>query len=118
VLSLLFGSMMLMDTSAPELQVSLGVILPVVAGLSAILVLLARLGLLSQRQRPTTGSAGMLGSTARALAPITPGAPGRVSTHGEIWTATASEPIASGEEVFVTAVDGLTLTVSRTRPKP
>ena len=61
VLSLLFGSMMLMDTSAPELQVSLSVILPVVAGLSAILILLARLGIASQRRRPATGSAGMLG---------------------------------------------------------
>ena len=118
VLSLLFGSMMLMDTSAPELQVSLGVILPVVAGLSAILFLLARLGIASQRRRPATGSAGMLGTAARALVPMTPGTPGRVSTHGEIWNATASEPIAAGEEVVVTAVDGLTLTVSRPRPKP
>ncbi len=67
VLSLLFGSMMLMDTSAPELQVSLGVILPVVAGLSAILFLLVRLGIASQRRRPTTGAAGMLGTAARAL---------------------------------------------------
>jgi len=117
VLSLLFGSMMLMDTSAPELKVSLGVILPVVGGLSAILFLLARLGIASQRRRPTTGSAGMLGKAARALDPIAPGSPGRVSTRGEIWNATASEPVATGEEVVVTAVDGLTLTVSRTRPK-
>jgi membrane-bound serine protease (ClpP class) len=118
VLSLLFGSMMLMDTSAPELKVSLSVILPVVAGLSAILILLARLGIASQRRRPTTGSAGMMGTAARALGPIAPGTAGRVSTHGEIWTATASAPIADGEEVFVTAVDGLTLTVSRKRPEP
>jgi membrane protein implicated in regulation of membrane protease activity len=94
------------------------VILPVVAGLSAILFLLARLGFVSQRRRPTTGAAGMLGTAARALVPMTPGAPGRVSTHGEIWNATASEPVAAGEEVVVTAVDGLTLTVSRTRPRP
>jgi membrane-bound ClpP family serine protease len=58
----------------------------------------------------------MLGTAARTLVPMTPGTPGRVSTHGEIWNATASEPIAAGEEVFVTAVDGLMLTVSRTRP--
>ena len=116
VLSLLFGSMMLMDTSAPELQVSLSVILPVVAGLSAILILLAWLGIASQRRRPTTGSAGMMGTAARALGPIAPGTAGRVSTHGEIWIATASVTIADGEEVFVTAVDGLTLTVSRKHP--
>ena len=118
VVSLLFGSMMLMDTSAPELKVSLSVILPVVLGLSAILILLVQLGIASQRRRPTTGTAGMLGTAARAIVPIAPGTPGRVSTHGEIWNATASESIAAGEEVFVTAVDGLTLTVSRRRPSP
>jgi membrane-bound serine protease (ClpP class) len=118
VLSLLFGSMMLMDTSAPELQVSLSVILPVVAGLSAILFLLVRLGIASQRRRPTTGSAGMIGASARALGPIAPDSAGRVSTHGEMWTARCSEPVADGEEVFVTRVDGLTLTVSRKRPGP
>ena len=32
IASLFFGSMMLMDSTAPELQVSLSVILPVVAG--------------------------------------------------------------------------------------
>jgi membrane-bound serine protease (ClpP class) len=118
VVSLLFGSMMLMDTSAPELKVSLSVILPVVLGLSAILILLVQLGIASQRRRPTTGTAGMLGTGARAIVPIAPGTSGRVSTHGEIWNATASEPIAAGEEVFVTAVDGLTLTVSRRRASP
>jgi membrane-bound serine protease (ClpP class) len=118
IVSLLFGSMMLMDTTAPELQVSLSVILPVVAGLSAILILLVRLGLASQRRRPTTGDAGMLGEAGRALSPIVPGTPGRVSTHGEIWTAMAEETIAEGEAVFVAGVEGLALRVSRQRPGP
>ena len=42
-----------------------------------------------------------------------PGAPGRVRVHGEIWSAIASEPIASGDRVTVTNVDGLTLTVRK-----
>jgi membrane-bound serine protease (ClpP class) len=116
IASLFFGSMMLMDSKAPELQVSLSVILPVVLGLSAILVLLVRLGLAAQQRRATTGDAGMLGVPARALEPVAPGRPGRVATHGEIWTARSGETIAEGEEVFVTAVEGLTLHVSRNRP--
>jgi membrane-bound serine protease (ClpP class) len=117
VLSLLFGSMMLMDSTAPELQVSLSVILPVVAGLSAILILLVWLGVASQRRRPATGSAGMVGTAAKTLSPIAPGAPGLVSTHGEIWSAVSEEPIAEGTEVFVAGMDGLTLNVSRKRPE-
>jgi membrane-bound serine protease (ClpP class) len=115
ILSLLFGSMMLMDTSAPELQVSLSVILPVVAGLSAILILLVRLGIASQRRRPTTGAAGMIGEVARVTSPIGPGTPGRVATHGEIWTASAAEAIGEGEDVIVAGVEGLTLRVGRKR---
>ncbi len=115
ILSLLFGSMMLMDTTAPELRVSLSVILPVVFGLSAILMLLVRLGIAAQRRRPTTGAAGMIGETASVMSPIGPGAPGRVATHGEIWTATADEAVAEGDEVVVVAVEGLTLRVSRKR---
>ena len=37
----------------------------------------------------------------------------RVMTHGEIWTATAAEPIAEGDRIRVTSVDGLTLTVRK-----
>jgi membrane-bound serine protease (ClpP class) len=113
ILSLLFGSMMLMDSPAPELRVSISVILPVVLAISAILVLLVRLGIASQRRRPTTGPSGMLGETARVMSALAPGAPGRVATHGEIWTAVADEPVAEGDEVRVVAVEGLTLRVAR-----
>jgi membrane-bound serine protease (ClpP class) len=112
IASLLFGSLILMDSDAPELAVSLSVILPVVGGLSAILIMLVRLGIASQRRRPITGTAGMVGERGRVLQPIAPGQAGRVETHGEIWRAQADAPIAEGEWVRVTAVDGLTVTVA------
>jgi membrane protein implicated in regulation of membrane protease activity len=55
----------------------------------------------------------MLDSTAEALTPIEPGGVGRVTTRGEIWTATALDPIRAGETVVVTAVNGLQLTVRK-----
>jgi membrane-bound serine protease (ClpP class) len=116
IASLLFGSLILMDTNAPELQVSLSVILPVVGGLSAILVMLVRLGIASQLRRSIVGTSGMIGEAGRVLEAIAPNRPGRVQTHGEIWRASAAEPIAEGESVRVTAVDGLTLTVAPDRP--
>jgi membrane-bound ClpP family serine protease len=36
-----------------------------------------------------------------------------VATHGEIWKAIATEPIAEGDWVAVTHVDGQTLTVRK-----
>ena len=53
----------------------------------------------------------MIGESGQALTAIEPGQEGRVRTHGEIWTAIASEPIAQGARVRVTRVDGLTVTV-------
>lgn len=113
VVSLLFGSLMLIDTGVPDLQLSLRVVLPVVLGFTAIGVLLVRLAAASQRQRPTTGDAGMIGERGTALTELRPGAVGDVSTHGEIWRAVSHEPIEKGARVRVLALDGLTLTVRK-----
>lgn len=113
IASLLFGSLILMDSGGPELRVSLSVILPVVGGLSAILIMLVQLGIAAQRRRPITGTAGMIGERGRVLEAIAPGQPGRVETHGEIWRARADEALPAGELVQVTGVEGLTVTVAR-----
>jgi len=111
--SLLFGSMILMDSSVPELQLSLRFVLPIVLGLAGIAVFLVRLAVASQRRRAVTGVAAMMGEAGYALTAIEPGRAGRVSTHGEIWKAVAFEPIAKGDRLRITNVDGLTVTVRR-----
>lgn len=113
ILSLLLGSMILMDSTAPELQVSLRVIIPVTLALAGILGFLVQLAIKAQLRRSVTGDVGMIDERGQALTPIAPGGTGRVAAHGEIWNATASEPIAEGESVRVTAVKGLTLEVRR-----
>jgi membrane-bound serine protease (ClpP class) len=55
----------------------------------------------------------MIDELGRAMTALQPGGVGRVVAHGEIWRAVAPEPIAEGETVRVTGVDGLTLTVRR-----
>jgi membrane-bound serine protease (ClpP class) len=113
--SLTFGSMILMDSSVPELQLSLRLVLPVVFGVGGIAVFLARVAVVSQRRRPSTGVERMIGEAGLALTAIGSGRTGRVATRGEIWTAIATEPIAEGTPVSVTSVDGLTLTVRNAR---
>ena len=111
--SLIFGSMILVDSSAPELQLNLRIILPVVAGIVAVAVLLVRLAVSASHLRPTTGEEGMIGSNGMALSPLSPGSRGRVATHGEIWQAVSDEPIPEGARVRIVAVDGLTLSVRK-----
>ncbi len=113
LVSLALGSMILMSSPSPELRVSLTVIVPVVLALAAILSFLVRLTIASQRRRSITGVAGMIDEVGRAMTALQPGNPGRVVAHGEIWRAVASEPIAEGDTVRISAVDGLTLTVRR-----
>jgi membrane-bound serine protease (ClpP class) len=113
IASLLFGSLMLIDSPLPEMQIGLRLILPVTLSLSAILLFLVTLAVRAQAQPAVTGESGMLHTPGQALTSIDPGGVGRVATHGEIWTATALEPISAGDRVVVTAVKGLLLTVKR-----
>jgi membrane-bound serine protease (ClpP class) len=112
LLSLILGSMMLIDSPAPELQIGWRIVGPVTIAIAAIVLFLVRLAVQAQLAPAVTGSAGMLGAYGRALSSIAPGGIGRVETHGEIWTAAATEPVTEGDTVRVTAVQGLLLTVS------
>ena len=121
IVSLLLGSMMLIDSPLPELQIGLRLIVPITLGISAITIFLVQLAVKAQRHRAVTGESGMIGEPGVALSSIEAGGLGRVQTHGEIWTATSPEPIAAGDPVRVTGVQGLLLTVRgepRHKPTP
>jgi len=111
--SLVFGSIILIYSPAPELRVSLRLVVAVVLGFSAIGLTLVRLGLAAQRQPAVTGQVGMIDQYGQALTAIDPGGLGRVFIHGENWQATATDPIAEGTRVRVASVDGLILTVRK-----
>jgi membrane-bound serine protease (ClpP class) len=113
LVSLVFGSMILMDSPVPELQLSLRVVLPVVLGFAGIAIFLVRLGVASQRRPSVTGAAGMIGEVGQALTAIGPDGSGRVATHGETWQATSDESIPAGARVRVMQVDGLVLIVRK-----
>lgn len=115
IISLTLGSMMLIDSPLPELQIGLRFILPITIATAAVILFLVRLAVQAQRTPPVTGAPGMIGETGRTLGSIEPGGVGRVHVHGEIWTATAGEPLAEGDTVRVVEVQGLLLTV---RPDP
>jgi membrane-bound serine protease (ClpP class) len=110
-ISLVLGSMMLTRDTIPGVQVGLGFIIPTTLAFAAITLVLGRLALAAQRQRSVTGVEGMIGTDGRARDAVGPDEPGSVDIHGEIWRARSVSPIAAGQPVRVTSIDGLTLVV-------
>ena len=113
LVSLLFGAMMLIDAPEPELRLSFQFVLPVVLGFAGIGLFLVRLAVIAQRSGPVSGDAGLIGAAGEALTAIGPGQPGQVRVRGEIWRAQSAEPVARGERVHVSSLDGLTVTVRK-----
>jgi membrane-bound serine protease (ClpP class) len=61
----------------------------------------------SKRRRSSVGAEALVGQRAVVSSAT------QVRVAGELWEARSDEPLAPGDEVEVTAVDGLTLEVSR-----
>ena len=113
IVSMVFGSVMLVDSPVPELQLGWPFILSSMGALALITLGLARLGISAQRAQPVTGINGMIDKEGVASSAIPGGGSGRVTTHGETWMAKSDEDIRKGDTVRVVAIDGMMLTVSR-----
>jgi len=112
--SLVLGSMML-TRDMPDVGLTIGLVAPIALAFAGIFLFLGRLAVAAQRRPPVTGAEGMLGAPGRALSDIVPGSAGQVAAHGETWAATSTEPITAGDQIRVTGLDGLTLTVEKAR---
>ena len=64
-----------------------------------------------RKRRTSTGSEGMIGRTGVAISDVAP--EGKVRVMGQIWNATSADPLAAGDEIQVTATEGLRLHVAR-----
>jgi membrane-bound serine protease (ClpP class) len=111
-ISMLLGSVMLIDSTSPVLQISWAVIIPAVAVSAILFIITVTVAVRVYRERPTTGKEGMLDMQAVAKTDIL--ADGQVFMRGEYWSAWSDEPIQKGEKVKVVAVEGLKVKVKKT----
>ena len=111
VVSTVLGAMMLFESPEPALRASLAVILPLAIVTGLFFMIVGGLAVRTQRTRPTTGREGMVGLKGVAYTALD--LKGTVDVRGELWNAVASEPIAAGQSVEVTAVEGLLLHVRK-----
>lgn len=118
VVSMVMGAVMLVDSSAPELQLGWPFILSLMLTLGLITAGLVRLGVRAQRTASVTGVAGMIDQIGQVRTEIFSGKTGSVVTRGEIWLAKSdSADVCEGEKIRVVAVEGMTLTVEPVKTK-
>ena len=111
LVAMILGAMMLIDSSVPELQISLWTLVPIVLVFAAFTLALVRLVVQAQLRQPQTGMEGLAGRTGEAVTDLTP--EGWVRVQGERWRARAEEPVAQGETIQVVSGDGLRLRVRK-----
>ena len=111
VISMVLGSIMLMNTDVPFLKISWMVILP--AALLSALFFAVAIGLAVKvhKRPPSTGVEGLIGEQGEASTDIDP--EGKVFLHGEIWDARSKEPVRKGEKITVAGIDHMTVIVKK-----
>jgi membrane-bound serine protease (ClpP class) len=109
--ALTLGSLMLFESPDSSLRVSLRVVLPAVATLATIILFVVQRALRARAAPVATGAAGLLGEVGVASTDLKP--EGTVFVHGELWSATAPQPVRKGEKVRVTRVEGLHVVVEK-----
>jgi membrane-bound serine protease (ClpP class) len=103
VTSLVLGSIMLVDSPLPFLQISWKLILAATITITLFFILAIGFAIRTHRKKPTTGKEGLVGEEGVALEDLKP--TGQIEIHGEIWKAIAEDRIKKGQLVFVEEVD-------------
>jgi membrane-bound serine protease (ClpP class) len=108
-LAFVLGATILIEPGVPGFEIAWEVIAVVALTSFAFTALVAHLAVRSHRRRVTTGDHWMIG--AKANVQDWDGSQGHVFVHGERWHARSEVPLEKGQQVRITGVDGLTVTV-------
>lgn len=113
IVSLLFGSLFLLDESQTDLLISRPMIFITVGLISVVALVIGRL-LVKSLSAPTRSSqTNMVGKEATVQTPISPSTPGSVMINGELWKAEGDFKAKKGTRVRVEMVEGLLLKVGQ-----
>lgn len=113
IISIVIGSMMLVDVPGSVFSISLGTIL-FIAVFSALFVFgILSFAIKAQLTKVKTGSEGLIGETGVARSDFVPGGKGKVTVHGEIWNALSQDELHEGDDIVVVEVDGLVTKVRK-----
>jgi membrane-bound serine protease (ClpP class) len=110
IAAFVIGSIVLMDTDAPGVMASRGLIGGIATAAGAAMLATIAMAMRSRRRPVVTGREQLVGGIAEALADFS--GEGTVRIFGETWNAVSAGPVAAGQRLRIDRVEGLTLYVS------
>lgn len=114
IIAMIIGSLMLFESPAPFMKLSLTLVLPAVLITALFFSVTLALAFKAHRRKPVTGAEGLIGEPGIADTDITRDG-GMVFLHGEIWSAYSEEPISKGTRITVDTVSGLKVKVRKSQ---
>jgi len=109
IVAFVLGATLLIDTEVPGFGIPLPVIVATALVSGTLLFLVGGMALRARRSAVVSGREEMIGAYGEVI-----DAEGWAGVHGERWRVRSRAPLAVGQKVRVTAIDGLTLTVEPT----
>ena len=113
IVAMALGSLMLVKTDIPYMQISYLVIIPSVMATALFFALVVGMAWRAHRHQPMTGMEGLIGLIGVAKTDISPH--GQILLQGELWEADSTDSIQAGEDVEVTGINGLKLHIRRSK---
>ena len=110
-ISIFLGSIMLIDSDDPAMQISKMILYPTLGMTFLLSIGSIYLAKKAHQLRTITGMEGLLGEVGVVKETLNP--EGRVLIHGEIWNAKSDVTISDGEKVIVEAVEDLKIKVRK-----
>lgn len=106
IVAFVLGATLLIDTDVPGFGIPLPLIVGAALASAALLIVVGGMALRARRSPVVSGREELVGSVGEVI-----DAEGWAFLHGERWRVRSRLPLAPGQKVRVTAVDGLTLDV-------
>ena len=112
---MILGSMLLIDTEVPVMQVSMSLVAGLSAVTAAITIFLVRAVMRSHHRKVLSGKEELIGKEGVVYSKEVSEKGGKVFVHGEIWNAWADEPLKKDEKIKIVEVKDLNLKVKKGR---
>lgn len=113
LVAIFFGSIFLYNAEATGYTLPLGLILPVVIGIGAVLLGVGYLALKTLRMKSQDVDADLASRDGKVISTSGTGHNGQIEIMGETWSFVSEDPLQIGDAVHVTSRTGLILSVKK-----